>query len=624
MISRGLLGKALDGGTLRGPPAPGELYGKVTNRYSLALCTWQNTGRTNAKANDTYRSRYGELLLAHPNMADWPEEARIYPLDDAENSLENSELQIANFNNLGPIEFFNPNNPHAGLTHMALNAGAAFAARLITAWGPLVDAAEVERLSARVDGEHAAAIERFKGLGLFKVVREKGAEVVKEDGLEIKRRVIRAYSKEATGPCVACKGTGKLPSAKTGNPINCATCGGTKLEIPASVPKLPTGNVSASEDTLMESGDEVLTAYCDATEGEKIRTTYVPNLRRGTRYGINSESRLLDTARFSFQLSQTLPKTGGVRECVIPRPGNLLCSVDYNALEFCTLGQVSYKVAGYSAIRDAINTGADVHSMLGANIVAKAYEEFLAAVKAADKYHVAIRQAAKAGNFGFGGLMGHARFVLTQRKERIGGHGSICRLMGYEEHPCGSVRLDEWNGRECKPICDQCLIATRDLKNGWLKQWPEINEYFAWVTSIPGIEDGQGIMKSPGTGFIRGGLNASEGANHPFQHLAGYGAKLALYNVSRECYAQKSSALYGSRIVVFAHDELILEVPEQYAHDAGERLAKVMIDSMQRFVPDVKITAEPALMRRWYKAAKTVRDANGKLICWEPEVKKVA
>ena len=44
---------------------------------------------------------------------------------------------------------------------------------------------------------------------------------------------------------------------------------------------------------------------------------------------------------------------------------------------------------------------------------------------------------------------------------------------------------------------------------------------------------------------------------------------------------------------------------------------------MKRFVPDVTITAEPALMTRWRKKAKPVFE-NGRLVPWEPKKKEAA
>jgi hypothetical protein len=102
-------------------------------------------------------------------------------------------------------------------------------------------------------------------------------------------------------------------------------------------------------------------------------------------------------------------------------------------------------------------------------------------------------------------------------------------------------------------------------------------------------------------------------ANHSFQSLAGFGAKHALWLVSRECYVDRSSPLYGSRPVVFAHDEVITEIPENVAHEAAYRQAEIQIAAMREFVPDVHVAAEPALMRRWFKEAE---NSQGSL--WPP------
>jgi hypothetical protein len=46
-----------------------------------------------------------------------------------------------------------------------------------------------------------------------------------------------------------------------------------------------------------------------------------------------------------------------------------------------------------------------------------------------------------------------------------------------------------------------------------------------------------------------------------------------------------------------------------------------MCEVAQRYVPDVRMTASPALMRRWYKGADTVRDDGGVLRPWAPSPK---
>lgn len=82
----------------------------------------------------------------------------------------------------------------------------------------------------------------------------------------------------------------------------------------------------------------------------------------------------------------------------------------------------------------------------------------------------------------------------------------------------------------------------------------------------------------------------------------------------------RTSRLYGSAPVLFLHDELILEVPVDTAHEAAHRLSEVMISGMREVVPDVKVSTEFAIASRWYKGAKPVF-VNGRLAPWEPKKK---
>jgi DNA polymerase I-like protein with 3'-5' exonuclease and polymerase domains len=86
----------------------------------------------------------------------------------------------------------------------------------------------------------------------------------------------------------------------------------------------------------------------------------------------------------------------------------------------------------------------------------------------------------------------------------------------------------------------------------------------------------------------------------------------------RAAYHDRKSALYGSHPVMFIHDEIIAEVPQDDYHEAGTELSRIMCDEMQKVVPSVRITASPAAMRRWYKNAEPVWK-NGRLALWEPK-----
>ncbi len=389
----------------------------------------------------------------------------------------------------------------------------------------------------------------------------------------------------------------------------------------------------------MESGDPDLMAFGES-EAEKVRDTYLPFLESGLDRPITLRPNVLVASfRTSYDgLIQLLPREGGVRECIRARGAwsgspidYVFCSVDYAALELCTLAQVCYWLFGRSQMMETINATGDpgsLHTAFAAHLAGKTTEEMITLVKAKDPNAVKYRQAAKAGNFGFPGGMGAAKFVLSKRKKSEGktvaADGTeypgirFCILLADAER-CGIEKVTAWKDRPTPPICRACVeLVERELRPAWFKQWPEIKEYFAWVNAR--VEAG-GEFPCWGTESIRGGLDFTSGANHSFQNLAATGAKYALRKVTRECYLDRSSALWGTRPIFFAHDEIVAEQPAKTAHLAGPRMSEVMVAAMKEYVPDVAIVAEPALMRAWYKAAEAVH-VDGRLVPWEPKGSK--
>ncbi len=70
--------------------------------------------------------------------------------------------------------------------------------------------------------------------------------------------------------------------------------------------------------------------------------------------------------------------------------------------------------------------------------------------------------------------------------------------------------------------------------------------------------------------------------------------------------------------MLLMYDEIIAEVPSDIAHEAAQRLAEVMREEMQKWLPNVPVTCEPALMRFWTKGAEAVY-VDGRLVPWTPK-----
>jgi DNA polymerase I-like protein with 3'-5' exonuclease and polymerase domains len=147
------------------------------------------------------------------------------------------------------------------------------------------------------------------------------------------------------------------------------------------------------------------------------------------------------------------------------------------------------------------------------------------------------------------------------------------------------------------------------------------------------------------SGRIRGGIEYTSAANGFFQGLLADACKSALRRISRECYVRNvrvpdrrwpnskrsqftdmNSPLFGSRPILFAHDEILLEHPESVAAEGAMRVSEIMVDELRYYCPDLAdaCAAEPTLMRRWLKQAKKTKDANGRLIPWEPPARQAA
>jgi DNA polymerase I-like protein with 3'-5' exonuclease and polymerase domains len=356
-----------------------------------------------------------------------------------------------------------------------------------------------------------------------------------------------------------------------------------------AIPRTDSGEVATEKDVLLRAGDARLEALAELSGLDKIRDTYLPILERGTEVPINARFNVLVASGRTSCSSpnlQNVPggsKVGGTREVFVARPGCVWISVDYDTLELRALAQVLLELFGQSRMADVLKEGRDLHIDMGAQLLGISYDEFVARRKAGDKAIKKARDYAKIVNFGLPGGMGAASLVDYARK-------SPAKII---------IAPDE----------------ARELVTKYRNAWPEMVEFFAYAGKTVG--DGNGVFHDPVTGFTRGGVGYCDFCNSHFQHRAAFGAKAAVCQVSYECYVDAASPLYGARLVNFVHDECLVEVEEERAHEAAQRLAAVMVDCMARFVKDVPVTASPSVMRRWSKSAEAAFDRNGRLIPWD-------
>jgi DNA polymerase-1 len=664
-VGKGYLERMPDGSPIYGED------GKVSKRYSLYICLLIATGRADAKVNDEFRLRYGELYWIPMSM--WPITARTYPVDDVCNALDTALAQVGavprpmrhrwdgeHCVNCG-IEVgygaMPPCTPRAepfwNLHEVARRGRIAWALHLGAARGFEVD---IEAVCAL---ENTTLLENALGelTELGKWQKEFiDAGILRPDGSQdtgvVKRMVAIAYG--AQDPCPTCNGTAKVPSAKTGKPVQCKACGATGFDLKKAkdVPRTPKEGVSTNRDTLFESGHPMLENFAAFGKADKIESTYLPFLREGItedgkRRAITLKpNHTLASGRVSYSgVVMLLPKKGGVRECIVARDGYYLASNDYEGGELITHAQSCLWLVGHSELAKALVSGVKPHNKLAAQLLGISYDAFNARYKTGDKLYTAARNVSKGGNFGFMGRMGAARFTIQQRKmdtvtvhesgstwvydddgRKVRGYEGMrpCVMIGGAKR-CGEVKVLEWNKRPMPPTCKACIECNIELRRAWLATWPENVEYFELVKEID--EANQPIIQHV-TKRIRGFDYDKEDpnfgnaiANGFFQALLADASTDALCRVSEECYTVEGP-LTGSHVISFQHDEQITEHPIELATEGATRVAVIMKEELQRYCPDLApaVNVEPAIARRWYKGMQgIVRD--GRLVPWEPGMK---
>ena len=602
----------------------GDTGAKRNVRFSLAACIERRFNIDLSEAKGTkggplpWRMRFSELDGIP--VESWPIEARDYALDDAKYNLALFDAQTTEINEQGASGNTVPDE--------APQTRAAFWLYLMSVRGVRTDPQRVNRLNTALRAEYARINALVRAADVLKPKMQKGEMVWSKNMTALRGRVVSAYGGEERTPMTA-GGKKGVPAVSTSRehllaPIDKAVLKWVEdleqqvfaARAERSEPDMEGEEAAALSRELAYAAAEahgldgeqvynwlVLHAVAERSGVEKLLKTYVPTLLQGTQFPITtSYTELLASGRTSSVKPnlQNPPRKGGVRECFIPRPGYFYAFCDYSFIELCTLAQSCLEYFGWSHMADAINAGLDPHLDMAASMLGIDYEEAKRRKKADDPQISEYRQLSKALNFGYPGGLGRAKFVEYAR-------------VGY-----GVILSEAEAGRR---------------KEEWYRKWPEMRLYHQMFGNLT-LGDASFDLVQPGSGRVRGKVGFCDGSNSVFQGRAADGAKRAGWYLAQECYlgfgklwpndGRARSPLYGSRPVLFVHDEFILEVPEANAHEATLRQSEVMIAGMKEVVADVKVGTEFAIARRWYKGASAAYDENKRLVPWEPKEKKVA
>ena len=157
------------------------------------------------------------------------------------------------------------------------------------------------------------------------------------------------------------------------------------------------------------------------------------------------------------------PRTERVepRRCyTAPFLGWVLISVDYAYLELVTLAQMAYETFGYSKLRDVINSGADPHAWLGAQLARGCDQGFAAACSGLDPDACYQKfKSFKRGTKEEQGIFKKFRGLAKPTGLGLGGGMGAKRLMDYALSTFGILIKTLEEAKQYKNISARCLLG---------------------------------------------------------------------------------------------------------------------------------------------------------------------
>lgn len=358
-----------------------------------------------------------------------------------------------------------------------------------------------------------------------------------------------------------------------------------KNDLGQHTPLTINGAIKTDKETIEMCSDPALRFLVEFNSLQKSLSTFVSKLFQPivhSRYNT-----LVETSRTSSYdpNMQNQPRLVGVRESFRARCGYVLVGCDYDCQEMRTWAQTCLDTIGHSRLakRFQENCHFDPHLFLAAQLAHVSFEEATERYKNKDKEIKHFRQHSKPANFGFMGGMGPEAYVSYAR--------------GYE------INID--------------IAQASYMKGVWKDTWPEQADYFRLIGEQTRSESG--TITLPRSGFRRADIRFTQAANTYFQGSAAQISKRSLWEATKRCYSQKNSTLYGSRPVIFIHDENVLEVRLDRVHEVAVELETLMVEVMEEATPDVPAAASATAMIHWSKDAERVTDNEGRLIPWMPQ-----
>jgi len=431
------------------------------------------------RETDQYWARFEDEGLREVPISQWDHKLVEIAIKDAEGALK--------------IHLKQQEKP---IKDQLVQGRAAYALHLMSARGMRTDPTKVQQLSIRWHSELKRLQEQLIASGLFHKTGTKAEPIWSRDLAAVRARLNR-------------KG----------------------------VKRTKKGSIATNRVTLSESSDPDLQRLAEYSKVEKLISTYLPVLERGTREDLNVRYGIVESGRTcaSNPNIQNMPRSGGIRECFKAR--GVFVDADYATIELRCVAQIMLTWFRKSALAKAFQDGRDPHMEV--------------AMYLGGPQH---RQLGKIANYGIFVGMGARTFVRHAKESGV----------------------------------DLTIRQAREVIDAAFKTWPELSMYLQRAEYGAAVD---GYVKHFKSGRIRGNVTSrTVWANSQFQGLAADGAKAALYEVEKA----------GLEPVAFHHDAILLDSPPDEAEDRASKLTQIMESIMQRYLPDVPVKAEAKILGEYW------------------------
>jgi DNA polymerase-1 len=345
------------------------------------------------------------------------------------------------------------------------------------------------------------------------------------------------------------------------------------------------GEISADKDTLKvlayelgESAPQVLSDILEYRKCSKLISTYLkpfieksdPTDHHCMRTSFNQAS--TDTGRLSSSGPnlQNQPSRGPegklIRSCFVARPGHMLVVADYNMMELRMAAHFSRDAEMMRAFRE----GLDLHTLTAAGQTGWTYETVAEALEAGDPEMKAARQIGKTSNFGLLYGMGpkkFQRFLLVQNGTKV----------TYDE---------AWN----------LIEFFNDTYSGitkWKRQVERFAQQHGFVTTLRGRKRRLPDIYSEDMAKVRTAQRQAVNAV-----VQGSCADIICEAIPAIQQAMKE---FGGSLLLQVHDELVAEVPEQYAESAARIMERLMVERVNQELR-VPLSVEAGIGKDWSSA----------------------